>query len=677
MSILYLDTETFSSVPIAYGMYAYMASVELLLLSYARDDDPVQVWDVTASRMPRDLEHFLSRKDFVFCAHNASFDRHVLKTCLHVNHTLWLDTSAIARRCSLPAGLDELCTLFKLSEDKAKKKTGRRLILLFCRPQGVGRKVQRATSVTHPELWNDFLVYAAGDVDAMRCLHQKMPTWNNSAKEDAVFYLDHAINDRGFKIDTFLAAKAIEALRLEKEDSDLSTQKATQQVVTTTNQRDKLLSYILNEYGVTLPNLQDSTILRRLNDPDLPEAVKYLLSLRMTSAKTSTCKYDTVMRGLSHDKRLRDTLLYYGASRTGRWSGRMFQPQNLPRPVYSQDMLDVGIIAIKKDCISLFFDNTSSICTSVIRSLIVPKKAHKLVVSDYASIEGRVLAWLSGETWKLRAYSEYDTGTGYDMYVLTYATLFGVPAETVTKEQRQLGKVLELALGYAGGVGAFVTFATSFNLELEKLTAVALPVDLTESAEQLYEYLLAQDSVPNVSREVFVVCDSLKRMWRENSPATETLWKAIDNAVRDTCSRSIAHTIGRVIIDKKGTWLRIRLPSDRYLCYPGIRVDENEITYSGKDQYSRKWTRLKTYGGKLVENITQAVARDVLVNGMIEADREGYPIILTVHDELITEVPDVPEYSHEALSTVMTRKAEWMEGLPLSAAGYEAYRYRK
>lgn len=679
MPILYIDTETFSSIPIKYGMYKYMEQVELLMISYALDTNDVQVWDTINTVMPADLKHFLTCDNLMFCAHNSAFDHMVLQHCLQVNHILWCDTAAMARRHSLPAGLGDLCTVFHISEDNAKMKEGRQLINLFCKPQSINRKTQRATHLTHPDRWQLFLDYAKMDISAMREIYKRIPVWNNSDTEDALYTLDRKINTRGFRIDTLLAEKAIAILTVAKEDNDREMTTITAGQVRTANQRDVLLAYILSEYGVSLPDLQSSTLKRRVDDPDLPEEVKELIKLRLLSAKSSTRKYQTVMSCLSQDSRLRGTLMYCGADRTGRWSGRLFQPHNLPRPLYDQSMVDIGALALKKDCLPLFFDKKEvpSVTSSVVRSLIIPKDKHKLVVSDYASIEGRVLAWSAGEAWKIEAYEQYDKGIGYDIYTLTYANVFGVAPDSVTKKQRPLGKVLELALGYAGGVGAFIVFAKAYNIDLEDLANARIPVDLIREARHLYDYLMEEGKEPAVSREVFISCDGIKRMWRRANPKTENYWQDLNCAVRTACDHSDDFPIGNIIIDKKGAWLRVKLPSGRYLCYPGIRIVDGDITYMGKCQYTRSWTRLKTYGGKLAENITQAIARDILAQGMLRAEENNYRIVLTVHDEVVTEVPDTADYGHLQLSNVITQTNKWMTGLPLAASGYDSYRYQK
>lgn len=677
MSILYIDTETFSAIPLNYGLHKYLEGVELLLVSYALDDNPVRVWDVTVDTIPVDLRHFFICDDLLFCAHNSAFDRQVLYNCLRLQHTLWRDTSVNARRHSLPASLGDLCTVLRVPGDQAKIKEGRQLINLFCKPQKSSRKMLRATRKTHPYKWQRFMEYASNDISAMRIIDKALPDWNNSPTEQEVYDLDYRINNRGFKIDKVLAVKAIELLDRDKKKSDSKVKEATDGQVNTANQRDKLLNYMLNEYGVALPDLQASTLKHRIDDVNLPEEVKNLIALRLSSAKSSTRKYQTVVRSLGMGDRLRSTLTYNGASRTGRWSGRLFQPQNLPRPSFDQNMIDIGVFAIKNNCISLFFDSVTDICASTIRSLIVPESGCKLVVSDYASIEGRVLSWLAGENWKVDAYTDFDKGIGHDMYTLTYANTFGINPNDVTIKQRQIGKVLELALGYAGGVGAFVTFAKNYNINLADLVSTELPSYVIDKAHDLYNYLSKTGEQPNVPEDIFITCDGIKRMWRDSNSSITYYWQLLNDAVRDTCLTSNTNRIDGIVIDKKGAWLRIKLPSGRYLCYPGIRAQDNEITYLGQDQYTRQWTRQKTYGGKLAENVTQAVARDILAYGMLAAEKANYKIILTVHDEIVTEVPDTAVFNHDSLSKIITRKADWMAGLPLAAAGYDSYRYKK
>lgn len=427
--------------------------------------------------------------------------------------------------------------------------------------------------------------------------------------------------------------------------------------------------------------MQKSTIERRIADPDLPPAVKELLSIRLQASMTSTSKYKALIRCVSADNRLRGTLQFCGAPRTGRWAGRLFQPQNLTRPSLPQPDIDFGIEALKAGCADLVCDDVMQVASSATRGCIIAPKRKKLVVSDLSNIEGRGLAWLAGEEWKLQAFRDNDSGTGHDLYKLAYAKAFNISPDDVDKNQRQIGKVMELGLGYGGGVAAFVTFALVYGLDLDELATAALPNvsrDVIREAQSWYTESVRRKQTYGLSERVFVACDSLKRLWRNAHPETCDFWYTLERKVRSAIAvpgRTIAY--GYLKIRRDGAWLRIQLPSGRALCYPSPSIVKGDVTYMGINSYSRKWQRLKTYGGKLVENVTQAAARDVLAYNMPRIEDAGYEIVLTVHDEVITEAPDTPDYSHEDLSRLLATVPEWAPGLPLNAGGFESQRYRK
>jgi len=305
------------------------------------------------------------------------------------------------------------------------------------------------------------------------------------------------------------------------------------------------------------------------------------------------------------------------------------------------------------------------------------------VVADLAGIENRVLAWLAGEAWKLEAFLDFDLRDGHDMYKLAYAKAFGIRPEDVGKNERAIGKVLELMLGYGGGVGAYITGALTYRIDLEDMAEKAwdvIPVETRDDAASFLEWQLGQGkSQYGLSDRAFIVCDSFKRLWRETNPAIAAWWKELEDVVRRAInSPSQTLTCRMHKIRRDGAWLRIMLPSGRYLCYPNPRVeDDGGITFMGVNQFTRKWERLRTYGGRLVENICQAVARDVLAYSLPSIEKAGYEIVLTVHDEIISEAPDTDDYTHEHLAELMSAGCDWTEGLPLAAAGFEAKRYRK
>ncbi|KOP32077.1 DNA polymerase I, partial [Xenorhabdus sp. GDc328] len=420
---------------------------------------------------------------------------------------------------------------------------------------------------------------------------------------------------------------------------------------------------------------------RRIADPDLPVALRELLTIRLQASTTSTSKYKALMNGISADGRLRGTLQFCGASRTGRWAGRLFQPQNLPRATLNQATIDTGIEALKSDCADLLFDNVMELTSSALRGVIIAPNGKKLVVSDLSNIEGRMLAWLAGEDWKIKAFSDFDKGIGADLYKLAYARAFNIEPGDVTKDQRQIGKVMELGLGYGGGVAAFVTFALTYALDLDELATAALPnipVKVQRDAMSWYKKSVEQNQTYGLSERVFITCDSLKRMWRNAHTATVPFWYELEEAVkRAISSPSITIPCRKLRVRRDGAWLRVVLPSGRAVCYPSPRLDDGQISYMGTNPYSRKWQRLKTYGGKLVENVTQAAARDVLAGNMPRIESAGYGIVLTVHDEVLTEAPDTPDYSHKHLSSLLATNPDWALDLPLNAGGFESYRYKK
>ncbi len=721
MTRLWVDFETFSAVPIGNGTHAYMEGVEILLTAWAIDDGPVSVVDnANGEQWPRDFVDALADPLVELAAHNSPFDRNVLRyTGTNTDITRWHDTMVKALAHGMPGALGTLCDILAVPTDKAKGKEGKRLIQLFCKPRPKNMKLRRATRDTHPEDWAMFVEYAGLDIEAMRVVDAKLPSWNYSGHELALWHLDQAINDRGVQVDVELARAAIRAAERAKVTLAERTQELTEGEVRAATQRDRLITHILQAYDIEVPDLQTSTIEKILErGADLPLVLVELLNIRLQASKTSTSKYNTLVKGVSRDGRLRGTLQFDGAARTGRWAGRLFQPQNLPRPTLKQRAIDAGIDALKADCEDLLFDNVMELTSSAIRGCIVAPAGRKLVVADLSNIEGRMIAWLAGEEWKLQAFREFDTCLGADgqwydgvalrdaalagqaialeynakgdpirrgpdLYKLAYAKAFAVSHETVEGDQRQIGKVMELMLGYEGGVGAFLTGAATYGIDLDAMAEAALPSIDADVLAEAERYLAARekrrDGSFGLAPRTFVVCDALKRLWRRAHPAVSAFWPALSTAsMMAVIHEGVVQHVRGIRLQRKGAWLRVQLPSGRLLCYPLPEVDTaGKLSYMGVNQYSRKWARLKTYGGKLSENITQAAARDVLAASMPAVEAAGYQIVLTVHDEILTEAPDRPEFNPGHLAGLMAANPAWADGLPLSAAGFEAHRYKK
>lgn len=341
---------------------------------------------------------------------------------------------------------------------------------------------------------------------------------------------------------------------------------------------------------------------------------------------------------------------------------------------------------------------------NAIRSCIIASPGKKLCVSDLSNIEGRVLAWLAKEDWKIRAFRDFDTflfddfgknvfdtegkpkRKGPDIYKMAYAKSFNLDPLEVNDDQRQKGKVQELALGYEGGVGAFVTFSLTYNIDLDEMAEEAyptLPSNLRKEAEEFLQWCIkTHRSTLGLSNKVFVTCDALKRAWRYAHPNVCALWKEAGTAViKATLNPGETFRVRRVVMRRDGNWLKIKLPSGRLMCYPSPQVHDHGgrpvFSYMGINQYNKKWSRIHTYGGKLIENWTQGAARDVIAHALFRTEAAGYETVLTVHDEIISETPNTLEFSSDELSRLLAAGESWCPDLPLAAAGFEGLRYRK
>lgn len=765
--MIWLDSETFSPTPINHGTYRYASDAEAMIITWALNDEDVLDWDRTADkRMPDYLEYLIHDTDEPITAHNAMFDRNVLRLGdmrLEIPIPRWRCNMVRAMAHSLPGGIEPLGVVLGLSEDEQKIKDGKRLINLFCKPQpfkfaykrkDFGSKKEydaaklaasliwpgRATRDTHPEEWQRFLGYAKQDIVAMRALDKKIPTWNynpnvpyvpgapvfadiNNPTELELYHLDQVINDRGLYMDVDLARAAVRAVEREKivlqgkvqdntgysEELGIGVESATK--------RDQMLYHILESYGITLPDLQKDTLERRIADENLPKELRELLALRLSASTTSTSKYKALLNGVLPTNRLSGTMQFNGAGRTRRWAHRAMQTGNLPRPTIPQEDIDAGIEFMKSDCEDILVDDVMSLASSAIRGTIIAPPGKKLVITDLANIEGRDAAWLAGEEWKLEAFREYDTVLGRDgrwytgpefyaaalrreyipleldkkgepvrkgpdLYKLSYAKSFAMAVEEVDADGRKVGKNQELMLQYQGSVGAFVTGSATVGIDLNRLATTAfdvLPKDIVEEAREFLEWVREQgDSSLGLSDEVFIVCNAFTRLWRRANPAITSLWKELEQAaIAAVENPGNTFTCRKFKLRRDGGWLRMRLPSGRYLCYPSPKVEKGKLSYMGVDQYTRRWQRINTYGGRLFENACQSLAGDVMKNNMPLINSEGYEIVLTVHDEVLGESPTGEVHTVDHMAALLASVPTWAGGMPLAAAGFSTQRYRK
>lgn len=733
--LLFKDTETFSEADLKkVGAYRYSEdpSTEIILATYAFNDEPVEVYDPTKGRnIPRELRRCLAGLEkpnygLKLVGHNfLQFDRLVIERCwgYKIHPTNIIDTMILAFRHALPGSLAALCEVLGVSAENAKDKRGKALIQRFSKPTPKNYKIRRYTAETHPDEWALFIKYAVSDITAMREVFHKLPRWGNSEFEDRVLELDQLINDRGFKVDVALAEAAIEAVEKHKAQLQEEAQRKYGGSLT-----GKDFLPILRELAPAhrIHNAQKSTLNDLLADDDLPDDARTIIEMRLGAASTASTKYNPLLLGRSSDDRRRGCLQYGGAKRTLRWAGKGFQPQNLARGYYHDDELDKGISALLKGRAHRRFD-VAKLTASTVRSCIIPEAGHKFVVADYSNVEGRGLAWLAGEETALDTFR-----AGLDIYCVTAGKMFGMDPDDIKKnfkEIRQIGKACELGLGYEGGVGAFVTFAKNLGLDLIEMAKTmdgTFPDHIWAATARGYEWARIQeakrpphpgekDDRPSyiLDKKVWRTCDAIKRMWRESHPETVAFWRdlkdgilsAVRNPGREFWAGAHLRRNGErairiwrtVEFDSSGRkvpgwWLCVELPSGRILSYPGIGVsvsvtketDEGgrvntdvRIKYQGENQLTRQWTTLYTHGGKACENIVQALCRDLLAYAMINVEGGGYPIVLSVHDELVCETPDTPEYTVAELEKLMCSLPEWAEGFPLVAEGQELKRYAK
>jgi DNA polymerase len=675
VNILYLDTETFSTVPIKHGEYKYAEGARVLLVSWAVNEGPACVaeWGPDTQHQLR----FLVQNADRIVIHKAEFDR----TVLFIAHGVVLPlekiycTCAQARSHGLPGALDTLCELLRLPADKAKDKEGKKYINLFCKPQKNGKVYDKTT---HPTEWAGFKAYARQDIVPMREVYRRLPHWNDEV-DRGPWLLDQRINQRGFQVDEDLARKMIALVDEEKAQQKKKTVALTNGEVESTTQRDKLLGYILAAHGVGLPDLAADTVERRLKDETLPEAVKELLRLRLEASRSSTAKYKRALECVSSDGRLRGTKVHRGAHRTGRASGQRFQPDNMPRPRLKKEENDRAIRAVKARCLHLIATHpVSTYAADAVRGTMVASEGKSLYVADLSAIEARVVAWLAGEEPALEAFERQDAG-GPDVYNLTYADAFGIDVDEVTPAQRQVGKAMKLLLGFGGGVAAFLTGAATYRIDLEDLVKGSwhtFSPALQAEAIGYYRWAVKKGKDLGLPWDVFCTCWCLMKLWRRGNPAIVAFWKDLEDAVVAVLRGADPQYVGRLMVDRPSGWVRVQLPSGRFLSYPSMREENGNLSYYGVDPYTHRLGRIRTWGGTLVENATQAAAADQLFDGLLnmEACGEFFPVMHT-HDEAICEGDEGLDV--DDLCAQLCVRTPWNGGLPLAAKGFVTDRYYK
>ena len=646
MKELGIDIETYSSYDLkTCGVYRYVEAPDwaILLFAYAVDGGPVQCVDLASGEsLPDDVRAALTDPAVVKTAYNATFERVNLGKYLgqQLDPAQWRCTMVRAARLGLPLPLGQCGEVLHLEAGKMKE--GAALIRYFSVPGKNGRHYPADA----PERWATFKAYNIRDVEVEQAILAKVRRLEVPAFDELLYVADQEINDRGVLIDRQLVANA------ERFDTEykalLARQAKTLTGLDNPNSPAQLKRYLLETTGSEVETLNKKT-LADLKDQlaEYPDAQE-LIELRQDMAKTSSKKYTAMLKCVCNDGRIHGLLQFYGAARTGRWAGRLVQVQNLPQNHLAS--LDYARSLVKRGDLEEFTDNYSNpthVLSELIRTAFVASPGHVFHVCDFSAIEARVIAWLAGENWVLDVFKE-----GGDIYCQTASRMFGVPVEKhgQNSELRQKGKIAVLALGYGGGVSA-----------LEAMGGARL--GLTEDEEK-----------------------EIVQLWRKSNQNITQLWQTLEAAAAKAIQTGESVRVNRgIVVGRQWGMLTITLPSGRTLCYPrvsigierndGWRGDHEIIEYEGTNQTTKKWGKIRTYGGKLTENVVQAIARDILGVVILRAREAGLPVVFHIHDEIVVEA--APGQTLESVEALFSKPIDWCRDLPLKGAGYSTPYYLK
>lgn len=655
---LNIDLETYSSVDIKKtGMYKYVQSpdFEILLFAYSLDGGPVGVIDLTAGQMvPAAVRALLFEPNCLKHAYNAPFEWYCLSKYFDLaDPTGWLPqwrcTMLHGLYCGYTTGLEATGKALGLPEDKRKLATGKALIKLFCtptKPSAANGGRTRTLPSHEPEKWELFVEYNRQDVVTEMEIERRLSAWPVPDQVQAEWVRDQVSNLRGVGIDMGMVEGAIAC------DTTISTRYLTEARAITGLPNPKSTPQLrawLSQRGVETKNLQKQTVTDLLAG-DLPDDCRRVLELRQELNKTSVKKYTTMTNAVCADGRVRGLLQFYGANRTGRWAGRLVQVQNLPRTYLEPLDLARELARTRQpDMLGLVYGSVPDTLSQLIRTALAPQGDAVYIDADFSAIEARVISWLAGEDWRLEVFRTHGR-----IYEASASQMFGVPLDNIVKGRpeyvlRQKGKVAELALGYNGGPGALINMG-------------ALRMGLSE------------DELPDIVQR-----------WRQANSKIRDLWYKIDDAGRAVIQTGRVQDVNglRFALESTGglVSMTIQLPSGRKLFYAQPSIGTNRwggpsILYWGVNQTTRKWEQTETYGGKLTENVVQALARDCLAIAIERLEAAGYPVVFHVHDEVVIEVPS-EKADLDAVCRIMGQPVPWAPGLPLKAEGWIGKYYKK
>lgn len=649
-----IDIETYSSVDLAKsGVYAYTEApdFDILLIGYKFDDDEVRVIDTMDTDCKSDPElkkvfSALTDPSVIKTAYNANFERTCLakwfKTPMPAEE--WCCTMVKALTLGLPASLENVSAALGLPEDKQKDRQGKALISYFCKPCKPTRSNGQRTRNypwNAPDKWWLFKEYCRQDVIAEQAVSECLAEYETTEAEQELWILDQLINDTGIMLDIPVIEKIVDYDSQRSQELHYEAKAITG--LDNPNSLPQLKKW-LSEQGVDMPSVTAGTI-ATIMETDIPDKVRRALEIRAAQGKTSTAKYSAMLAAACEDWRLRGSLQFYGANRTGRWAGRLVQTHNLARNTLP-DLELARELAAESDFKTLetLFGETAFVFSELVRTAFIPSDGSRFIVSDFSAIEARVVSWLAGEDWVLDAFRE-----GKDIYCETASLMYRVPVVKGGENGhlRQRGKTAVLACGYQGGVGA----------------------------------------MRRMDREGVIPEDELQEvvnMWRRANPQIVKLWGRCEQAAKTAIEerRTVRLARGIAFSYRNGN-LFVRLPSGRELCYWQTRLKQNvntgrqSIVYMGVNQETRQWAETETYGGKLVENIVQATARDCLAVAMQRISAKGYKIVMHIHDEIVVDAPCSDTDAPAVINEIMGLPIDWAPGLPLEGETFETPFYKK
>ena len=699
---LHIDFETRSEADlklVGLPNYADHPSTDLWCACWAFVDDQgvTHLGEWVRGGDPADFIR-LMREDPQLFAHNAGFEHELWRKVwwpkwgvpAPIDFDMWNCTAAMAAAMALPRALANVAPVLFGKDGIRKDDEGRRLMLQMSKPRS-----------RNPTVWWDedpwrlrrLIDYCHTDVAVEHALAESLRPL--SAAERQVWLLDHRINDRGIKVDLDAVRQAHKIAEREAERLDGEIQVATGFALKGARHPASITIW-LKAHGVNAEKTDKVSLKRLLSDGELSEPIKHVLRIRDEARRSSLGKLEAFLERTSADKRLRHQLLYHAAS-TGRWAGVGVQLQNLMRPWFPYSDVEAAfnlLPGLNPKLFPLVF-STSALdsLANLMRSFLIAEDGHELLIADYANIEGRVLAWLAGELWKLDAFRAYDAGVGPDLYSATVAKMLGLTLDQIDDFRRQVGKVVELSMGFGGGHGAFLAMAANYGLDVDELARLIFE----ETDPNTWATVADGYEENNRYGLDWLVWTALRLVidnWRQEHPEicrqddeNPGFWQGLERAAMAACEtfQTPFRVNDKITFIGTPSVLWIALPSGRYLAYPRPLIQwvdtpwgskRRTVTVMGQDQITKRWVRFNTYGGFWAENVTQAIARDLMADAMIRVDALGWPVVLTVHDEIVCEVK-AESVSVETFVEEMEQSPSWANGLPVAAKGIASKRYRK